>query len=184
MALEGGTIDQDKKKQLVWTDDMVYALLSLRLKQFNLVFDGSRSNQQLSVVWEKMTLRFNLTCNVSAESSSLKNKYQSLKSEYSRIRFASDNETGNLTDDPIRYPTYWESLVEFFGDKRGLGHVEFGSSDVLACEYGSDRSNSEANAIETSMADSLTLEIDYDEDEYEYFYYGFNILSLEMRLRE
>ncbi|CAK4286153.1 unnamed protein product [Aphanomyces euteiches] len=51
-----------------------------------------------------MTLRFNLLCESSLESTSLKNKYHSLKAEYSKS--------------PIVHPTYWD---EYLGDKNGLG---------------------------------------------------------------
>jgi hypothetical protein len=40
-----------------------------------------------------------------------------------------ETETGNPTENIVDLPSYWESLVEFMGDKCGLWHVEFGSSD-------------------------------------------------------
>jgi hypothetical protein len=39
------------------------------------------------------------------------------------------NETGNQTENLIDHPSYWNSLVEYFGDKDGLGHHEFASSE-------------------------------------------------------
>ncbi|KAG9400727.1 hypothetical protein AC1031_010166 [Aphanomyces cochlioides] len=131
LALESGAASppNDVKKKATWTDEMIQTLLDLRLRQFAHVFDGSKSNMQQSIAWEKMTLRFNLLCETSLESLSLKNKYYSVKAEYSKTRFAQENETGNLTENPIDFPTYWDTLVEYLGDKSGLGHREFGSSD-------------------------------------------------------
>ncbi|KAG9411870.1 hypothetical protein AC1031_017504 [Aphanomyces cochlioides] len=115
LALESGAASppNDVKKKATWTDEMIQTLLDLRLRQFAHVFDGSKSNMQLSIAWEKMTLRFNLLC----------------EAEYSKTRFAQENEIGNLTENPIDFPTYWDTLVEYLGDKSGLGHREFGSSD-------------------------------------------------------
>ncbi|CAK4948896.1 unnamed protein product [Aphanomyces euteiches] len=131
LALEAGATSppNDMKKKATWTDEMIQILLDLRLRQFAHVFDGSKSNMQLSIAREKMTLRFNLLCATSLESLSLKNKYHSVKAEYLKIRFAQENETGNLTENPIECPTYWDPLVEYLGDKSGLGQREFGSSD-------------------------------------------------------
>ncbi|KAG9399334.1 hypothetical protein AC1031_011676 [Aphanomyces cochlioides] len=120
LALESGAASppNDVKKKATWTDEMIQTLLDLRLRQFAHVFDGSKSNMQLSIAWEKMTLRFNLLCETSLESLSLKNKYYSVKAEYSKTRLAEENETGNLTENPIDFPTYWDTLVEY------LLHVE------------------------------------------------------------
>ncbi|CAK4107102.1 unnamed protein product [Aphanomyces euteiches] len=107
LALEAGATSppNDMKKKATWTDEMIQILLDLRLRQFAHVFDGSKSKMQLSIAWEKMTLRFNLLCETSLEPLSLKNKYHSVKAEYSKIRFAQENETGNLTENPIECPT-------------------------------------------------------------------------------
>jgi hypothetical protein len=78
MALKQGNISPRKPKH-VWTDDMVHALLDLRLVQFKTIFEGSKSNMQLSVAWEKITLRSNPVCRTNAPSASLKNKYHTLK---------------------------------------------------------------------------------------------------------
>ncbi|RHY43682.1 hypothetical protein DYB34_009155 [Aphanomyces astaci] len=59
----------------------------------------------------------------------LKNMFQAVKSEFSTLRWSMDKETGNATEQPFDLPTYWDFLVEHFGDKTGLGHYEFGTSD-------------------------------------------------------
>ncbi|CAK4389090.1 unnamed protein product [Aphanomyces euteiches] len=112
LALEAGATSppNDMKKKATWTDEMIQILLDLRLRQFAHVFDGSKSKMQLSIAWEKMTLRFNLLCETSLEPLSLKNKYHSVKAEYSKIRFAQENETGNLTENPIECPTDWSHV--------------------------------------------------------------------------
>ncbi|CAK4707639.1 unnamed protein product [Aphanomyces euteiches] len=96
IALESGSTSPTSsvKKKAAWTDSMVQTLLDLRLRMFAGVFDGSKSNILLSIAWEKMTLRFNLLCESSLESTSLKNKYHSLKAEYSKVRWSQENETG------------------------------------------------------------------------------------------
>ncbi|RHZ12819.1 hypothetical protein DYB37_010146 [Aphanomyces astaci] len=43
---------QDKKT--VWSVDMIQVLLELRLRAYASPFQGSKSNQQLSVLWEKI----------------------------------------------------------------------------------------------------------------------------------
>ncbi|KAH9147836.1 hypothetical protein LEN26_004659 [Aphanomyces euteiches] len=50
--------------------------------------------------------------------------------EYSKLRFQ-EKSTGNNVEEAIIYPLYWVNLVEFFGDKNGLGHNEFASSGDL-----------------------------------------------------
>ncbi|CAK4673531.1 unnamed protein product [Aphanomyces euteiches] len=77
-----------QERKVVWTEEMVRSLLELRLNRYAAAFQATRSNQQLSVLWEKIALSLNIACSTS----------------------------------------YWEHLVEFLGDKNGLGHNEFGAS--------------------------------------------------------
>ncbi|CAK5112941.1 unnamed protein product, partial [Aphanomyces euteiches] len=113
--------------KVYWTVEMVRTLLELRLQRYAAGFQASRSNQQLSLMWEKIAMSLNLACSTAVPALSVKSKYHSLKNEFSKIRFQ-EQSTGNDVDDPIIYPIYWDDLVEYLGDKSGLGHNEFASS--------------------------------------------------------
>ncbi|KAE9078551.1 hypothetical protein PF006_g27695, partial [Phytophthora fragariae] len=39
-----------------------------------------------------------------------------------------ESDTGNKTNEPVVYPAYWDLLVQYIGDKSGLGSVNFGQS--------------------------------------------------------
>ncbi|CAK4622492.1 hypothetical protein AeMF1_018732 [Aphanomyces euteiches] len=88
-----------QERKVVWTEEMVRSLLELRLNRYAAAFQATRSNQQLSVLWEKIALSLNIACSTSVPALSAKTKSK-----------------------------YWEHLVEFLGDKNGLGHNEFGAS--------------------------------------------------------
>ncbi|KAH9091054.1 hypothetical protein Ae201684P_006455 [Aphanomyces euteiches] len=101
-------------KKVCWTEEMIRALLELRLQRYAAGFQASRSNQQLSIMWEKKAMSLNLACSTTVPPLSVKTKFHSLKTEYSKLRFQ-EKSTGN----------------NFFGDKNGLGHNEFASSGDL-----------------------------------------------------
>ncbi|CAK4735346.1 unnamed protein product, partial [Aphanomyces euteiches] len=117
-------------KKVCWTEEMIRALLELRLQRYAAGFQASRSNQQLSIMWEKIAMSLNLACSTTVPPLSVKTKYHSLKTEYLKLRFQ-EKSTGNNVEEAIIYPLYWDNLVEFFGDKNGLGHNEFASSGDL-----------------------------------------------------
>ncbi|KAG9405862.1 hypothetical protein AC1031_003781 [Aphanomyces cochlioides] len=116
-----------QEKKTVWSVDMVQVLLELRLQTFGPQFQGSKSNQQLSIFWEKISMRLSVVTGIVVSHMAAKAKYHSLNQEFSRIR-ASEQSTGNNVDEAPTMPPYWDHLVEYFGDKVGLGHNEFGSS--------------------------------------------------------
>ncbi|KAF0716774.1 hypothetical protein DYB28_007548 [Aphanomyces astaci] len=139
---------QDKKT--VWSVDMIQVLLELRLRAYASPFQGSKSNQQLSVLWEKIAMRLSVVSGVVVSHPSAKAKYHSLKQEYSRIR-VSEQQTGNNVDEAATNPPYWEHMVEYFGDNSGLGHNEFGSSTERAIDTESDRAEEEFGDVEASV---------------------------------
>ncbi|KAE9230398.1 hypothetical protein PF005_g3497 [Phytophthora fragariae] len=94
-----------RRKRFVWPEGMITYLLSLLLGAMASSFSGSRS----------------------IEPPQLKNKYEALKKELSTINLA-EGDTGNKTSDHIVYPAYWDLLVQYIGDKSGLGSVNFGQS--------------------------------------------------------
>ncbi|RLN99557.1 hypothetical protein DYB28_001970 [Aphanomyces astaci] len=112
----------DKNK--LWTVDMVQVLLELRLRAYGPPFQGSKSNQQLSILWQKIAMRLSIVTGVVVSQTSAKAKYHSLKQEYSRVAQA----TGNNADEGVEYPAYWEHMVGYLSDNNGLGDNELGSS--------------------------------------------------------
>ncbi|KAG9403667.1 hypothetical protein AC1031_005158 [Aphanomyces cochlioides] len=136
---------------VVYTHMMVVALLELRHNTYRTAFQKHRSSQQLSVLWEKLGIKFNIACALSYNVSvlSLKNKLQSLKKEY--ISLVSESQrTGNDTSTPVHLPTYWDELVTPFGDKGGLGDIEFGSEDT--------------NEADTNVADEASESDEFSDD--------------------
>ncbi|KAG9410894.1 hypothetical protein AC1031_018922 [Aphanomyces cochlioides] len=107
------------EKKTVWTTDMS--------------FRGSKSNQQLSILWGKIAMRLSTSAGVAVTHAAAKAKYHSLKQEYSRIRVSEQSTGNNVEISPI-YPAYWDHVVEYLGDKRGLEHIEFGSSGTVVDE--------------------------------------------------
>ncbi|CAK4691644.1 unnamed protein product, partial [Aphanomyces euteiches] len=61
---------------------------------------------------------------------SLKNKIMNLRKEYSR-HVAFLRETGNDTDNTVPLPDYWDTLVQYFGDKHGMGHIAYADDGLL-----------------------------------------------------
>ncbi|ETV68339.1 hypothetical protein H257_15662 [Aphanomyces astaci] len=108
---------------------MVKCLLACHFETNKEYFDGNKSKAQLVAAWRRTALLFNLKMMIAIEVPKLKNKFQAVKSEFSTLRWSMDNKTGNATERLFDLPTYWDSLVEHFGDKTGLGHHEFGTSD-------------------------------------------------------
>jgi hypothetical protein len=49
-----------KREPVEYTDQMVVALLELRFKAFRYAFNGSKSSKQLNLLWERLTLQFNI----------------------------------------------------------------------------------------------------------------------------
>ena len=107
---------------------MVIALLDLRYNHFKAKFERHNSSAQLSMHWEKLLLKINnLTASSVSNVLSLKNKLNSLIQKYNEIRKQESLRTGNATEDPIDYPVYWSEMVSVFGDKTGIGNIEYGS---------------------------------------------------------
>ncbi|KAE9072459.1 hypothetical protein PF010_g25474 [Phytophthora fragariae] len=50
------------------------------------------------------------------------------------MRKAAEAATGN-SETPINYPSYWELLVQYFGDKKGLHNQDFGQSGVALPKF-------------------------------------------------
>jgi hypothetical protein len=91
-------------------------------------FEGSKSAAQRSNSWTRLAFRLNTSLDTNFEAAQLQNKYQSLKSEYTKI-VKSLNETGNATESPIETPEYWETLQLYFQKLSGLGDKDYGQSD-------------------------------------------------------
>ncbi|ETW05194.1 hypothetical protein H310_04187 [Aphanomyces invadans] len=135
-------VTAEKSAKTVWTADMVSTLLDRRCDDFAASFELHRSAAQLSVVWGKIALAVNVQHGTNTPALAAKNKYSSLKREYSAIRMA-EKETGN--GPPVVYPMYWDCLVSAWGSKYGLGHVEyaFGAGRNVEESDGSDDADTE-----------------------------------------
>ena len=120
---------------VVYTPKMVVTLLELRWVAFRDAFEKHKSTAQRSATWERLSLRFNIVCQCAAPvpTKSLKNKIDSLRREFVKIRLLEKNETGNRTElGLIAYPEYWDDLNSIYGDMEGLGLIEFGAEDPNA----------------------------------------------------
>ncbi|CAK4746154.1 unnamed protein product [Aphanomyces euteiches] len=69
--LEGSS---EPKTNVTYTPHMVAALLEIRYGFLGDAFRKSTSNAQRAILWEKLTLRFNIATQQCVESLSLKNK--------------------------------------------------------------------------------------------------------------
>ena len=104
---------------LKWDDDMVETLLEQRMDKFAAVFNGTKSKAQIAVYWDKIVVKFNIIHGTSATESQLKSKFSRLKAEFKDLREL-EEETGNKRQSKIVYLSYWDTLVGYCGDKRGL----------------------------------------------------------------
>ncbi|KAG9410045.1 hypothetical protein AC1031_018080 [Aphanomyces cochlioides] len=84
----------EKTPKTVWTTEMVATLLDKRCDDYGASFELHRSAAQLSMLWGKVALAINTLHGTSVPASAVKNKYSSLKREYSSIRLA-EKATGN-----------------------------------------------------------------------------------------
>ncbi|KAG9399982.1 hypothetical protein AC1031_010902 [Aphanomyces cochlioides] len=79
-----GAPSAESKSSVSYTSQMVAALLEIRYGFLGDAFRKSTSNAQRAILWEKLTLRFNIATQQSVESLSLKNKINNLRREYTR----------------------------------------------------------------------------------------------------
>jgi hypothetical protein len=141
-----------------YSNTMVKALLELRFVYFKAQFERHNSSQQLSVLWEKLLLRFNIVTSSSLNNSvTLKNKIGTLRTQYVAIRKEEQQRTGNPTDDPIQYPEYWDEMVTAFGDMNGLGDVEFGAENPNESHSPSDSYSTTSSQAQSSDENTESL---------------------------
>lgn len=154
-------------KKLVWSDAMIQTLLEFRLEKYREAFSGSKSASQLAVYWEKVRLAFNVHLQMNLNMKQLKDKYNALKKQFSSISEAMV-ETGNRTEEDINFPSYWEILVQFMGDRQGLGNIEFASTKHSAELLGEDSnpatlaSATGTAAAEVAVTSHVTTEVTDD----------------------
>ncbi|KAJ1565785.1 hypothetical protein HK096_010102 [Nowakowskiella sp. JEL0078] len=87
----------------------------------------------------------------------MQTKYHDLKKRYHEV-FAGINKTGN-SEVAVSFLTYWNILLEHFGDKDGISHVSLGSDDavsVVASEYDVEIMTKMANTLGESMFNGLS----------------------------
>ncbi|RHY56091.1 hypothetical protein DYB35_009290 [Aphanomyces astaci] len=122
-----------KAPKTVWTTEMVTTLLDKRCDDYGAGFELHRSSAQLSILWGKIALSINVLHGTSVPAVAAKNKYTSLKREFSTIRLA-EGATGNAVG--VVYPQYWDELVSALGSKDGLGHIDYAFGASLHGEEG------------------------------------------------
>ncbi|ETV79109.1 hypothetical protein H257_07845 [Aphanomyces astaci] len=138
---ELGTPEKQAAPKSVWNVDMIKVLLELRLRTYASLFQGSKSNQQLSILWETIAMRLSVVSGVVVSHPSAKEKYHSLKQ---------DKRLETMLTLPLRTHTTG-STVEYFGDKSGLVHNEFGSSAERAIDDDSDKASEECDDVEAMV---------------------------------
>jgi hypothetical protein len=104
---------KEKMERIVWTDDKVFLLLQLRIEKYGDLFQAMSSKSQLTTGWNRIQQEFNKEANHFHSIIQLKNKYNLLKSTFRNIKDKEANQNNTL----ITYPTFWKTLVSFFGGK-------------------------------------------------------------------
>ncbi|KAG9413584.1 hypothetical protein AC1031_012809 [Aphanomyces cochlioides] len=120
------TTSMTKQVKTVWTSEMVATLLEKRCDDYAASFELNRSAAQLSILWGKIALSINTVHGTNVPALAVKNKYCSLKREYSAIRMAGKS-TGNEVT--VTYHEYWDELVSALGGMHGLGHHDYAFDD-------------------------------------------------------
>ncbi|ETV85587.1 hypothetical protein H257_03295 [Aphanomyces astaci] len=87
-----------KRTPVEYTDSMVIALLELRFNAYSNAFNGSRSAKQLNLLWEKLTVQFNIATN-----QIINNKLRKLRAEFMVVQCALV-QTGNSNNDEYTVP--------------------------------------------------------------------------------
>ncbi|KAG9409044.1 hypothetical protein AC1031_019303 [Aphanomyces cochlioides] len=81
---------------------------------------------------------------------SLKNKITNLRKEDSR-HVAFLRETGNDTDNTVPLPEYWDTLVQYFGDKHGMGHIAYADDGLLESAGSSSQDDVDGDSEEQAV---------------------------------
>ncbi|CAK4411149.1 unnamed protein product [Aphanomyces euteiches] len=106
-----------------YTDLMVSTLLDLRFRVYRTAFRGNKSPKQLSLLWERLTVQFNVATNQNVDAESLKNKLRKLRAEFVGIQ-RDLLKTGNT--EPMSKPAYYDAMLTAYSDLHGLGDIEYG----------------------------------------------------------
>ncbi|ETV69525.1 hypothetical protein H257_14761 [Aphanomyces astaci] len=139
-----------KRTPVEYTDSIVVALLELGFNAYRNAFNGSRSAKQLNLLWERLTVQFNIATNqiFNVDADSIKNKLRKLRAEFMVIQRALV-QTGNVT--PVPKPSYYAEMLTAYASLQGLGDIEFGmecvplvdDGDGAACDADSQSNNDE-----------------------------------------
>ncbi|RHY12496.1 hypothetical protein DYB36_012233 [Aphanomyces astaci] len=146
---------------------MVTALLELRFNAFRNAFNGNKSSKQLSLLWERLTMQFNIATNQAVDADSIKNKLRKLRTEFMVIQRTMAR-TGN--EEPVSRPSYYGDMVTAYAGLHGLGNIEFGLERTPLSEgvdeitrdlEAEDERDSEVDAIPAmSRANKRKAEVD------------------------
>ncbi|KAI8892717.1 hypothetical protein BC833DRAFT_347953, partial [Globomyces pollinis-pini] len=106
------------KGRFIWSTPAIQRLLNLRCVESKSLFLATQSKAQINNAW--MGIARQLTDEgFRVQANQCITKYSNLKKDYSTIFNQQRVDTGNLTENKIKTPEYWEDLVENFGNKKG-----------------------------------------------------------------
>lgn len=147
-----------EKPKAEYSLEMIESLLQFRCVSMKSCFSGTKSKTQLTIAWNKLKIRFNAHMKTEMDVTQLKNKYNSLKKEFTKITME-EKDTGNRTNEPIVKPAYWDSLCFYFGDLKGAGSKDYGQSSSLPSSVNSDGEDQESDSLPVDQKRKTTQEI-------------------------
>ncbi|KAJ3403118.1 hypothetical protein HDU80_004467 [Chytriomyces hyalinus] len=147
VAQKAAKAEKPKKMHLQYTLQMVETLFKLKYKTHATKFGRAKSKQQLGCAWEYLAADFNrihvkdlkLQGFKALDKDQLQSKHGKLKAEYTEIKLQLA-ETGNSSaDEGKTVPEYYEVLCTYLDNKKGLGNVDYGQSEVGVVIVGKGR---------------------------------------------
>jgi len=102
-----------KAQRTSWTAESTEALLEVRFSDLaKRKFNTCKTTKQKNEWWTWLASRLSLRLKRPIDYKQVQNRYSFLKAEY-RALVSGEKETGN-DGEPIKYPDYWETLVQYF----------------------------------------------------------------------
>ncbi|KAG9408426.1 hypothetical protein AC1031_021665 [Aphanomyces cochlioides] len=125
-----GDIKTAPRPRADWSTENIESLLMIRYSSLaKSKFNACQTNKQKTAWWAWLTARLNVHINSNFTQKQVKNKFTALKAEY-RSLVAAEMETGNA-ENKMRYPEYWECLLECMQSQSGLHRAPL--ADSFAC---------------------------------------------------
>ncbi|KAH9124283.1 hypothetical protein LEN26_004580 [Aphanomyces euteiches] len=131
-ATDHGTKRPPTLQNVHYSDRMVEILMELRYETF-----GSKFLQQTSIC-----------CIIEEQAVKLKKRVQPPA--------VAQSATGNNEFDPSEYPSYWDILVQYLGDKHGMGHILYADDGQLSEDDNKSESGCDSQTDENDEANRLS----------------------------